>query len=187
MLSRLLSCRTLTEAEVERLLAAVPPGTDPLRVRDRALLEVLAATGLRAFEVAELRVACLGSLALFLPLRATGRSRAVLITRRAWAALLAAIPPGAELGAAIFKDEAGRTLTGAEVEGIVASYLQAAGLAGSVDTLRASLAARLLGRGMPREAVAALLGEADPAGGPVFGMMQVASLIVRYRDAMGEI
>ncbi len=46
--------KVLTEAEVEALLAA-PDGSDPLGHRDRTMLEVLYATGLRVSELVDLR------------------------------------------------------------------------------------------------------------------------------------
>ena len=45
----------LTEEEVERLLGAAAAADTPLKLRDRALLEVLYATGLRATEAVALR------------------------------------------------------------------------------------------------------------------------------------
>ena len=46
--------RSITEAEVEALLSA-PVATDPFGSRDRAVLEVLYATGLRVSELVNLR------------------------------------------------------------------------------------------------------------------------------------
>ncbi|MDV6343442.1 MULTISPECIES: site-specific tyrosine recombinase XerD [unclassified Nitrosomonas] len=51
---------SLTEAEVETLLSA-PDITQPLGLRDRAMLEVLYATGLRVSELVSLRVAQVNS------------------------------------------------------------------------------------------------------------------------------
>lgn len=47
--------RVLSQAEVERLLTA-PAGNDPLAVRDRAVLELLYATGMRVGELSRVRL-----------------------------------------------------------------------------------------------------------------------------------
>ncbi len=74
----------LTEREVERVLA-VPDTTDPLGVRDRAIMETLYSTGIRRFELAGLQLFDLDTErgTLTVRLGKGGRDRTVPIGERA--------------------------------------------------------------------------------------------------------
>ena len=160
---------TLSEAEVDRLLALETPAT-PLGLRDRALLELLYASGLRAAEITGLRVEN------FLPadrlVRVIGkgdRERVVPVGDQAVTAISAWLAKGrpalmtAKTGGELFLGRHGRRLTTARVWQIVQDMARLAGLKKKIwpHLLRHSFATHLLGRGADLRAIQEMLGHAS--------------------------
>ena len=165
--------KTLTEAQVEALLAA-PDVSTPLGLRDRAMLELMYASGLRVSELVGLR-----SFELSLPeqvLRVTGKGgkeRLVPFGAEAadWLARYAAHSRPALLGPrqtdALFVTSAGRTpgtaMSRVMFWNLVKRYARSAGVTVplSPHTLRHAFATHLLNHGADLRAVQLLLGHAD--------------------------
>jgi integrase/recombinase XerD len=161
--------RLLDPAQVERLLAA-PDTSRPLGLRDRALLELLYATGARVSEVADLRLdSVLDELQVVRCEGKRGKHRLVPLGRKAREALreylqrerpaLAARNPGT---AHMFLSRSGRRLTRDRLFAIVRSHAVRAGLPPvSPHALRHSFATHMLENGADLRAVQELLGHAD--------------------------
>ncbi len=160
---------TLSPAEVERLLA-VPLGDGSLDVRDRAMLEVLYATGLRVSELVGLKLTDLqldvGYLTAFgkrskqriVPLgdAAIEQLRSYLVCGR----------PLLERGAAggvLFLNRSGQGLTRQGFWKIIKRRARQAGIGKKITphTLRHSFATHLLENGADLRAVQTMLGHAD--------------------------
>lgn len=153
----------LTRAEVVRLLEA--PGPTPLGLRDRAVLEVLYATGMRVTELSrlELRQIDLPGRQILRWDRA-GHTRPAFLGRSAVEALeryLASARPKLLRDAAeraLFLGRSGRKLSGRAVEHLVVRHARAAGLSAAPGDLRAACAAHLREGGATAAAVRQLLG-----------------------------
>lgn len=161
--------RLLSQAEVERLLAA-PQGAEPLAVRDRAMLEVLYATGLRVSELVGLQVADVNrNLGCLSTLGKGGKQRLVPLGEVALAAIeeyLAAARTGLkprENCRALFLNRRGTALTRQGFWKILRRNALSAGLGFKIypHMLRHSFATHLLENGADLRAVQVMLGHAD--------------------------
>jgi integrase/recombinase XerD len=161
----------LTRGEVQSLLAQ-PSGDDPASLRDRALLEVMYACGLRASEVIGLAVSDVDLDEGVLRARGKGsKERIVPIGRAAVSALRVylmhgrpvLVRPAAEN--ALFVNFRGQALTRQGLYKIVRRHALAAGLAGKMSphTLRHTFATHLLSGGCDLRSVQEMLGHADVA------------------------
>ncbi len=175
---------TLSESDVEKLLAVEVPAT-PLGRRDRALLEVLYASGLRASELAGLRLEnYLLEEQLLRVIGKGNRERVVPIGRQAMTALDAWLEQGrAELvqpktGGELFLGEHGRRLTTARIWQIVRELAARAGLKQKVwpHLLRHSFATHLLTHGADLRAIQEMLGHASLATTQVYTQVDQARL-----------
>jgi integrase/recombinase XerD len=175
--SRLLP-ETLTQEETERLLEAVQPGdpADPIRLRDRALLELLYAAGLRISEALGLDADDLSMDGGFVRVIGKGdKERLVPVgdvalawlrrydaeIRRTW---LADAPTGGwARGGPVFLTARGRRLARQQAWKVVTDAATAADLTGHVTphTLRHSFATHLLEGGADLRIVQELLGHAS--------------------------
>ncbi|MGI5869765.1 MAG: tyrosine recombinase [Kiritimatiellia bacterium] len=159
----------LSEADVARLLAAPSDDTRD-GLRDRAILELFYACGLRVSELAELALDALRFEEALVRCRGKGaKVRVVPLGASAEAALkryLAESRPAyrpAAAEAAVFLNPRGAALTRAGVWGIVKRNAAKAGLAEAVSPhwLRHSFATHLLANGAPIRAIQEMLGHAD--------------------------
>ncbi len=154
----------LEPEEVERLLAA-PDDTDPLTLRDRAILETLYSTGMRVGELVGLDLGDVDPIGEVVRVRGKGRRERLaplgsyaLATLEAYFAARRGLAPRTEK--AVFVNRHGRRLSARSVRRKLAKYLAAAGLDPSVSphTLRHSFATHMLERGADLRAVQELLG-----------------------------
>jgi len=163
--------QVLNYAEVQKLLAA-PRGDEPTVLRDRALLEVMYACGLRASETIGLEISDLDLREGFLRARGKGsKERLVPLGRQAIAAISGFMRGGRPKLVGdrhepkLFVNFRGGPLTRQGLYKIVQRHARTAGLAGQMSphTLRHSFATHLLAGGCDLRAVQEMLGHADIA------------------------
>jgi integrase/recombinase XerD len=161
--------QVLNYAEVQKLLSA-PRGDEPTTLRDRALLEVMYACGLRASETIGLEIPDVDLEEGFLRARGKGsKERLVPLGRKAIAAISAYLRSGRPklIGERhepkLFVNFRGGPLTRQGLYKIVQRNAREAGLAGQMSphTLRHSFATHLLAGGCDLRAVQEMLGHAD--------------------------
>jgi integrase/recombinase XerD len=161
----------LNYSEVQKLLAT-PRGDEPTTLRDRALLEVMYACGLRASETTGLELADVDLHEGFLRAHGKGgKERLVPLGRKAIAAIESYLRGGRQklIGerheTKLFVNFRGGPLSRQGLYKIVQRNARAAGLAGrmSPHTLRHSFATHLLAGGCDLRAVQEMLGHADIA------------------------
>jgi len=161
--------KTLSEAQVEALLDAPDVGT-PLGLRDRTMLELMYASGLRVSELVGLktfavgmnegvlRVMGKGSKERLVPFGQVARDWIVRYLAEARAAIL-----GGQQTEDLFVTSRGQGMTRAMFWVIVKKHAAAAGITAplSPHTLRHAFATHLLNHGADLRAVQMLLGHAD--------------------------
>jgi len=161
--------QVLNYAEVQQLLAA-PRGDEPTTLRDRALLEVMYACGLRASETIGLELSDIDLREGLLRARGKGsKERLVPLGRQAIAAISGYLRGGRPklVGERhepkLFVNFRGGPLTRQGLYKIVQRHAREAGLSGrmSPHTLRHSFATHLLAGGCDLRAVQEMLGHAD--------------------------
>jgi integrase/recombinase XerD len=161
--------QVLNYAEVQKLLAT-PRGDEPTALRDRALLEVMYACGLRASETIGLELGDVEMGEGFLRAHGKGgKERLVPLGRKAIVAISAYLRGGRPklVGERheprLFVNFRGGPLSRQGLYKIVQRNARAAGLAGrmSPHTLRHSFATHLLAGGCDLRAVQEMLGHAD--------------------------
>jgi integrase/recombinase XerD len=160
--------QVLTRDEVARLLEA-PRGTEPPALRDRALLELMYACGLRASEAIALEV---GDVDLDTGVLRTGaKERLVPIGSAASRALVAYLTRGRpwlvgdRMESTLFLNHRGGRLTRQGLYKIVQRHARVAGLEGRMSpyTLRHTFATHLLAGGCDLRSLQEMLGHADIA------------------------
>jgi len=161
----------LARGEVQKLLAT-PKGTHPAALRDRALLELMYACGLRASEAIDLSVADVDLDHGVLRARGKGsKERLVPVGREAVGAVTAYLQRGrpALVGLRdephLFVNHRGAGLTRQGLYKIVQRHARSAGLEGKMSphTLRHTFATHLLAGGCDLRSVQEMLGHADVA------------------------
>ncbi len=181
--------KALTQSQTEALLAA-PSGDDPVALRDRALLEVLYAAGLRITELVDLDVDDVDLSARTVRCIGKGdRERVVPLGRMAQRAVEAWLVRGRPAlsagGPALLVNRRGGRLTRQGGWKILKKHAEAAGLAASVSphTLRHSFATHLLDGGADVRVVQELLGHASVNTTQVYTLVSRARLRAVYERA----
>lgn len=175
--------KTLSAPQVEALLNA-PLVSTPLGLRDKAILELLYATGIRVAELTALTFHQLNLKAGFLVVRGKG-DKERLIPMGQWAveALEAYLERGRPLLVAgretgwVFLNHRGRPLSRQGVWKMIRSYARRIGLAAAVSphVLRHSFATHLLQNGADLRSLQMMLGHAD------IGTTQIYTHVARER------
>jgi integrase/recombinase XerD len=181
----------LSRDEVNRLLGA-PQGGAPAALRDRALLEILYACGLRASEAVGLALEDVSLDDAFLRARGKGsKERLVPIGREAVSALRAYLSRSRPLlvglrpERAVFVNRRGGGLSRQGLYKIVQGYAQAVGLGDrmSPHTLRHTFATHLLSGGCDLRTLQEMLGHADIATTQIYTHLSTERLRDVYFDA----
>jgi integrase/recombinase XerD len=161
--------KSLSEAQVEALLAA-PPVAEPLGLRDRAMLELMYASGLRVSELVQLGLLSVGLAEGVLRVAGKGaKERLVPFGEEAhgWLRRYLAEARPAILGArrsdALFVTVRGEAMTRQMFWQLVKKHARGAGIDAplSPHTLRHAFATHLLNHGADLRVVQLLLGHAD--------------------------
>jgi integrase/recombinase XerC len=186
--------RHLRPGEVESLIEA-PEGDGPLVFRDRAILELLYAAGLRVSELVGLdwkdvdlsarvvRVMGKGSKERMVPF---GRPAAEAL--RAWLGAWETVrspADRADAGEPVFLNTFGKRLTDRSVRRVIDRWVDAAAVAKGVHphTLRHTFATHLLENGADLRAIQELLGHSSLSTTQKYTHLEVDRLLTVYRDA----
>lgn len=181
--------RVLSPAEVAALLETRPVA-GPAGLRDRALLEVLYATGMRAGECLALRLEDVNLSAGYVVCTGKGnRQRLVPLGAVAvgWVRryLAEARPHLARHAASgtFFPNRRGRPLSRQALWGLIKRAARAAGLRATISphTLRHSFASHLIQRGADLRSVQAMLGHADISTTQIYTHLPSAAVFEMYR------
>jgi integrase/recombinase XerD len=183
--------QVLSRDEVGKLLES-PRGTEPPALRDRALLELMYACGLRASEAIGLELGDVdledgilrargkGSKERLVPVGATASRALVTYLGRGRPRLV-----GDRLEASLFVNHRGTRLTRQGLYKIVQRHARAAGLEGKMSphTLRHTFATHLLAGGCDLRSLQEMLGHADIATTQVYTHLSAERLKEVYHQA----
>jgi integrase/recombinase XerD len=181
----------LSREQVGKLLAQ-PKGTEPLALRDRALLEVMYACGLRVSEAIALEIGDVDLQEGVLRARGKGsKERIVPVGRQAVSALEAYCERGRpklvglKAEGHLLVNHRGGGLTRQGLYKIVQSHARSAGLAELMTphTLRHTFATHLLSGGCDLRSLQEMLGHADLATTQIYTHLSAERLKDAYFDA----
>jgi site-specific recombinase XerD len=178
--------RVLKQVEIAELLERIPAST-PLDLRDRAMLELAYAAGLRAEELVNLELESIDPDAEEVRVEGKGgRTRVVPVGEHAWRALeryLARGRPALDSGEsrALFLSKTGRRLSTSDVRRRLKLKIRRAGV--SPHTLRHSFATHLLEGGADLRAIQELLGHASIATTQTYTRVESKRLKMAYTRA----
>jgi integrase/recombinase XerD len=183
--------KVLSRGEVAKLLEQ-PKGIEPLALRDRALLEVMYACGLRVSETIGLEAGDVDVEVGMLRARGKGsKERLVPVGRRAVEALdlyLRRSRPslvGVRVETRLFVNHRGSSLTRQGLYKIIQSHARTAGLEQRMTphTLRHTFATHLLAGGCDLRSLQEMLGHADLATTQIYTHLSAERLKDAYFDA----
>src|SRR5215218_5609895 len=183
--------RHLRPGEVESLIEA-PEGDGPLIPRDRAILELLYAAGLRVSELVGLdwpdvdlsarmvRVMGKGSKERMVPF---GRPAADALRR--WLERWETVRAAGDDGQPVFLNRRGTRLSDRDVRRVIDRWVDAAAVARGVhpQTLRHTFATHLLEGGADLRAIQELLGHSSLSTTQKYTHLEVERLLAVYRDS----
>jgi len=179
--------RTLPREAVATLVEA-PDVTCPLGVRDRAMLELLYATGMRASECLDLRLEDVNLAAGYVVCTGKGRKQRLVpagAEATAWATrYLKDVRPlhtRRRDSGRLFVNSRGGRLSRQSLWAIVRRAATRAGMRASPHMLRHSFASHLLEGGADLRSVQAMLGHADIATTQIYTHLPSAALTRMYR------
>ncbi len=185
--------KTLTRKEVERLLAAPGTGDDPKSLRDRALLELLYATGMRVTELVSLALndVNLASGSVRVVHGKRRKERIIPVHPRALEAMEAYLQRGRihmvkdPNEQSVFVNFQGKPLTRQGLWLIIKHYVEEAGITKTVTphTLRHSFATHLLTGGAKLPDVQKLLGHANVSTTQIYTHLTKEELRDAYDNA----
>lgn len=180
----------LQPEEIVQLLQQ-PSGDCAKSVRDRAMLELLYATGIRVSELLELKVQDVNLAMEYIVCCQGGRERVVPFGRAAKEALAeylskarGELEKGQETGY-LFMNMSGQKMSRQGFWKLVKQYAGQAGIEGGITphTLRHSFAAHLVSNGAGLYAVQELMGYADLSGTQVYAKMSHVPVREAYKKA----
>jgi len=180
------------EEEIEKLLE-VPDATSPLGRRDRALLELLYATGLRVSELTGLDRVEVDLDSRLVRVLGKGRKERIVpfgepaaeALERYWPDRRQLAARGAGAGDAVFLNARGGRLTARSVHRLVRRHLRQAALRSGLSphSLRHAFATHLLERGADLRAIQELLGHASLSTTQKYTQVSTAQLLKVYEKA----
>jgi integrase/recombinase XerD len=183
--------KVLTREQVACLLAQ-PKGSEPLALRDRALLELMYACGLRISEACALQVGDLDVQEGMLRARGKGaKERIVPVGRAAVRAIEVYLARGrpvlvsTRLESRLFVNHRGGALTRQGTHKIIQNHARGAGLDRKMTphTLRHSFATHLLAGGCDLRSLQEMLGHADLSTTQIYTHLSADRLKEAYFDA----
>jgi integrase/recombinase XerD len=181
----------ILSAEDVRKLLAQPDAAKPLGARDRAMLEILYASGLRVSELVTLQTAQVNFQGDYLIVKGKcGKTRAVPFGRWARARLTDYLASARRAllkrrsSAYLFVNRSGKPLTRQGFWKLIRTYALAAGIEKRVTphTLRHSFATHLLEGGADLRSVQAMLGHADISTTQIYTHVDGARLKKVHRE-----
>lgn len=166
---------TITFDEVVRILEA-PDITTVKGMRDKAMLELMYATGARVSEIINLKVNDVGLKNEVVVISYSGKTRFVPLGRTAVQSVLLYLKDGrskipmSEKSDVLFLNFYGTPLTRQGFWKIIKCYIEAAGVSGNVtaQTLRHSFALHLLSNGADVHSVSEMMGYSDVASTKIY-------------------
>lgn len=180
----------LTVEEVDLLLAQ-PNAETPKGMRDRAMLELLYATGIRVSELVHLVLSDVNMSLGFLTCRDSGKERIIpfgSVAKKALQAYLTEARPGfvtEESGDLLFTNCSGKMMSRQGFWKILKSYANAAGIQADITphTLRHSFATHLLQNGADLKSLQEMLGHSDISTTQMYVNMSVNKIRDVYMKA----
>ncbi|MCR5303382.1 MAG: site-specific tyrosine recombinase XerD [Lachnospiraceae bacterium] len=158
----------LTDEQIEALLSA-PSGNNPKEIRDKAMLELLYATGIRVSELITLKVNDLNMQMSLIMCRGSRNERVIPFGREARKALSKYMTEtrdqilGDKESEVLFVNMSGEPMSRQGFWKLIKSYSKKAGVDGDITphTLRHSFAAHLVKNGADLHSVQEMLGHSD--------------------------
>lgn len=180
----------LTIEETKRLLEQ-PSGTSPKELRDRAMLELLYATGIRVSELIHLKMTEINLNLEFVTCKDAHKERVVPFGNKAREAVSAYLESGRpflvedESCELLFTNCSGKAMSRQGFWKLIKHYGAMAGIEADITphTLRHSFAAHLVGNGADLHSVQEMLGHSDLATTQVYNAINQGRMREVYRKA----